>query len=154
MKKLLLPQVIATLLLLMTSCHGEPTGKDRIEADADSFATSYFNWQFQKAAQYADDSSLVWIEYMASQVHQADVDVLRSMTEGARISIGDIAWSGDSLAYVDITIKNFAHMDTVGKAAHIVGRASATIPMKYSGGRWIAMLRSATYPKEHHSEQD
>lgn len=155
MKKLMLLHGLAVLLLLTASCNGEPAGNDRLRADADSFATCYFNWQFQKAAGYADDSSSVWIEYMASQVHQADVGILRDMQRGACVSIGDIEWrDNDSMAYVDLTIENFAHIDTIGKAAHIVGMAKVTIPMRYSNGRWKAMLRSAPYPKEYHSKQD
>ena len=66
---------IALTAFLVAGCESASRFKEErsARAAADSFATYYFNWQFQKAARFVTDSSQVWLRYAASQVHEADI---------------------------------------------------------------------------------
>jgi len=135
-------------MLLLVACSASHEGKEeQLEQDVDSFATAYFNWHFHDALAYSTPTSEMWLHYAASNVHQADVDTLRNMKEGASHEIEEIAFSdsGDS-ATVSLKVKNFLRMDTIGTAGHLVEEAMFSLPAVYSNGRWKIDLRS--FPKQ------
>ena len=73
---------ILTSVYTLTGCQSHQGDEDQLENDIDSFATYYFNWQFPKTQKYCTQSSEPWLRYAASNVHQADVDLLRTKAEG------------------------------------------------------------------------
>ena len=98
--------------------HGEYKAREAV----DSFATYYFNWQFSKATRYVTDSSQVWLRYAASQVHQADIDILRGK-EDATVEIKEIDVTSPDGPVARIMVKDFLRMDTIGTEAHLVEKA-------------------------------
>lgn len=123
---------VLSLLLMITSCNGNRE-EEQLREDVDSFAVNYFNWQFKKALPYCTDDSKVWIRYAASQVHQADIDLLKSQSEGIQYEINDIKYIGDSLAKVRITVRNLLEMDTIGTSGHIVEKRIYTLNVVHTG---------------------
>ena len=81
---------ILTSVYTLTGCQSHQGDEDQLENDIDSFATYYFNWQFPKTLKYCTQSSESWLRYAASNVHQADVDLLRTKAEDATVEINDI----------------------------------------------------------------
>ena len=78
-------------LISLTSCDGPHKGEeDQLKETVDTFASAYFNWHYKDALQLVDSASRKWIIYAASNVHQADIDLLRAMPEGATFHIKDI----------------------------------------------------------------
>ena len=109
---------ILTSVYTLTGCQSHQGDENQLENDIDSFATYYFNWQFPKTQKYCTQSSEPWLRYAASNVHQADVDLLRSKAADATIEINDIDFSDDGAnATVSITVYNFLQMDTIGQEA-------------------------------------
>lgn len=136
---LLLAQALAFL-----ACQERHEGSEKqLKETADSFAATYYNWQFWKTARYCTDASQVWLRYAASNVHQADIDILRGMEEGANHELDGIRYDGNgATAVVSVTVRNFLQMDTIGTEAHLVKRASFDIPMRLANGKWLVDLRS------------
>lgn len=130
----------AVLMLLIAAiavpkdCHDDDT--EELEATVDSFATHFFNWQFQQALPYCTPDSRKWMRYMASQVSQADVDTLRNLPEGASVKIEDIDRQDDSTAVASITVKNFLPMDTLGTVAAPCPEARFQLPLTRNGKGW------------------
>ena len=99
---------ILTSVYTLTGCQSHQGDENQLENDIDSFATYYFNWQFPKTLKYCTQSSEPWLRYAASNVHQADVDLLRTKAEDATVEINDIDFSDDGAnATVSITVHNF-----------------------------------------------
>lgn len=121
--------------LSFTAC-GEADHESLLKESADSFAVNYFNWDFQGAMPYCETGSQKWLRYAASQVHQADVDLLRAMEEGATCEAIDINTLNDSTAIVRMKVSNFMAMDTIGKAARLVNEAVFPLQMKRRGEQW------------------
>lgn len=88
----------------------------------DSFAFYYFNWQFQKASRFVTDSSQVWLRYAASQVHEADIKILRDK-EDATIEIEEMDIASNDEPTARITVRDFLRMDTIGTEGHLVKKA-------------------------------
>jgi hypothetical protein len=130
--------------LFFISC-GHVTNESELKETVDSFATTYYNWQFQKTVMYCTPESEKWLCYAASNVHQADIDMLRSQDEGASHEINDIKAINDSTATAFVTIHNFLRMDTIGKAGQMVKDANVTLSLKYRKERWMVHLNSLPY---------
>lgn len=129
--------IFASLFVSCGSCfHREEDGA--CEA-VDSFSAAYFNWQFGKAIHYVDGGSERWLVYAASQVTQEDIDSLRAMPEGASVEVKDVAY-GDSLAMATVEVSNFLAFDSIGKAPHVVGKATYKLPVRRAGGHWKVVL--------------
>ena len=114
----------------------------RLKADVDSFATYYYNWHFEKAARFCTPESKVWLRYAASNVHPADIELLKAKNEDAHIEIGDIDFKEDEVsATVNLEITNFLQMDTIGKEARLINKSKLTLPMTIHNGKWKVELK-------------
>ena len=137
----------------LTGCQSHQGDEDQLENDIDSFATYYFNWQFPKTQKYCTQSSEPWLRYAASNVHQADVDLLRTKAEAATIEINDIDFSDDGAnATFSITVYNFLQMDTIGQEAHLVEEADFHLPMRIENGVW--KIRMVNLPRSERRNRD
>ncbi len=132
---------IATALYALTSCQQHEGSEDQLKNEVDSFAISYFNWHFPKAVKYCTASSEPWLRYAASNVHKADIELLRNKAEDATIEVNDIEFGDDEVtASVNVTVHNFLQMDTIGQEAHLVNEAHFLLPMAMENDIWKVKL--------------
>ena len=144
---------MALASLCISACHHHEGSEDQLEEYADSFATQYYNWHFEKALKYCTPESEMWLRYAASNVHQADIDSLRAKDEDATIEHGDIHYNdNDTTAIIDITAKNFLQMDSIGQVAHLVDEATFSIPMVLRHGKW--MVKMGSLPRSEKQSHD
>ncbi len=128
---------------LCTGCSSHEGDEDQLREDADSFATYYYNWHFDRALRFCTPESEPWLRYMASNVTQEDVDSLRAKEEDATVEIGDITYHGEGdSATVTVNVSNFLQMDSIGKAPHHIGSASFSLPAVIHEGRWKVRMDS------------
>ncbi len=137
------PLMIA-LPALMLSCGPRHEGsEEQLLATADSFATAYYNWHFWDCARHCTDSSQIWLQYAASNVRQADIDLLNAQGEGAGHKITNVSYGQDgSSATVSVSVSHFLQMDTIGTAAHLVEEATFELPMRRTDRGWQVNLGS------------
>jgi len=144
---------IITSTCALTGCQPHEGSESQLRADLDSFATHYFNWHFPQATKYCTASSLPWLRYAASNVHQADVELLRNKSEDATIEINDITYGDDEVsATASVTVRNFLQMDTIGQEAHLVEQADFLLPMSIEGDTW--KVRMANLPQSGRRNRD
>lgn len=128
-------------LFALQGCQAHEGSEKQLKEDVDSFATHYFNWHFPKAAKYSTADSEPWLRYAASNVHDADIDLLRSKAEDATIEVGEVEFGDDQTsATVTIRVNNYLRMDTIGQEAHLVESASFHLPMEMERGQWKVKL--------------
>ena len=133
---------ILTSVYTLTGCQSHQGDEDQLENDIDSFATYYFNWQFPKTLKYCTQSSEPWLRYAASNVHQADVDLLRTKAEDATVEINDIDFSDDG---ANATV-------SIGQEAHLVEEADFHLPMRIENGVW--KIRMVNLPRSERRNHD
>ncbi|WP_237072261.1 MULTISPECIES: hypothetical protein [Prevotella] len=134
--------MLIIVMLNFVSCN-HPGSEDSLTENADSFSCYYFNWQYQKALRYVTPESEKWLRFEASQVHQVDVDMLKSKDEGAACEIGEVTYlNDDSLATVKVDVKNYLAKDTIGADSHIVEKATFVLNMVYKNDKWLVKLNS------------
>lgn len=133
----------AAALAATVACHSHEGSEKQLKEYADSFATQYYNWHFRQALDYCTPTSERWLRYAASNVHQADIDLLRAKPEDATVEIGDVDFGNDEVsATVSVKVTNFLRMDTIGTEAHLVQQADRRLPMVMHRGKWKIDLDS------------
>ena len=106
--------------LLAAGCSASHAGdKKQLKADADSFATFYFNWQFRKAIPFCASGSQKWLRYAGAPCH-----------------IHKIKFVNDSAAEVILTVNDYVCMDTIGKSGRVVSHAQFRLPMIFQNHKW------------------
>lgn len=129
-------------LFCLGGCQTHEGSESQLKEDVDSFATYYYNWHFEKAAKYCTPESEVWLRYASSNVHQADIDLLRNKPEDAAVEIQDIDFGDDNVsATVNLQVSDFYQMDSIGKAARLVRKACFRLPMAMHEGKWKVVLK-------------
>lgn len=139
------PLFLAALSLVsiaLGGCQPHEGSEAQLREGIDSFATYYYNWHFEKANLYCTPESEKWLRFAASNVHQADIDLLNHKTEDATIEITDIDIHDDEVtADIHLDVTNYLQMDTIGTEAHHVDKASFVIPMTIHDGKWKVDLK-------------
>ena len=137
----------AASLITLSGCQPHEGSDSQLKEDADSFAIYYYNWHFPKALKYCTPSSETWLRYAASNVHEADIELLRNKAEDASVEITDVDYADDEVsAVVSIKVSNFLQMDTIGKEAHPVDEATFQLPMEIHEGKWKVKLEGMPTP--------
>ena len=127
---------------VFSSC-GNHTRAMQFDGSVDSFAVHFFNWQFTRAVPFCTPESRLWLRYAASQVHPADVEVLRGKERDAVCEMADSRLlSGDSLAEVVVRVNHFVRMDTIGRAGRVIGSGTFRLHVVKREGRWQVRLRA------------
>ena len=138
------------LSLTFVSCNMFHSGSEsQLEEQVDSFAIYYFNWQFYNSVRFVTPESKKWMSYAASQVHEADIELLRQKEKIATYTLNDIDYhENDTTADARITVHNFLQMDTIGKACQLIEKAEFAIPLVYreQEDKWIVNLNGLPRP--------
>lgn len=134
-KTLFIYSALLIQLLYITSCGYLTSDEERITEVTDSFATKYFTWHFPDAIPYADEDGQRWLQFMSSNVHDADLELINSTSSTPSYSISDISINGDS-AYVTLELSNVILMDTLGKSAHLHESAIRILTLKKYEKKW------------------
>lgn len=140
MKSILSLSILLSALLFSACGSGHEGSEKQLRQDLDAFCDEYFSWRFPDAVKFCTDSSRLWLEYAASNVHDADIEALRQMEEGTSHEIKSIDFIGDSTATATVLVKNVLTMDTIGAASHIRPEATYTLRLKYEKENWKVSL--------------
>jgi len=125
----------------LSGCQPHEGSEKQLLEDVDSFATYYYNWYFEKALKYCTPESERWLRFAASNVHQADIDLLHAKEQDAVIEIEDVDYHDDKVsATVNLSVTDFLQMDTIGTEAHLKNKATFQLPMTLHEGKWKVAL--------------
>ncbi len=129
---------ICTLIVALLACSQSKETEEinRITFTADNFIESYFNYDFSKSCQFCTEESGLWLKFVASNIEQEDIDILRRQPEGASFETKDINVINDSTAIAHYRIYNFMRMDTIGKAGEMTSKADYAITLVKRHGKW------------------
>ena len=146
---ILAPMLLACLLFVASSCESHLGSSRQLKKEVDSFAVYYFNWQFHQAIRFVTPESEKWMSYAASQVHQADIDLLQQKELPATCEIMEISYDDNAFsAIAHVTIRNYLRMDTIGKEASVIDVANFDIPLSYNSqsDKWIVNINELPRP--------
>ena len=84
-----------------------------------------------------------YLRYAASNVHEADVELLRNKEEDAQVELGDIIYNdNDSIVTIETKVYDYLQMDSIGKTAHLVPESTFRLTMVKRSGKWLIRMES------------
>lgn len=136
----LLALAVACVSLLQQGCGSGPSDGDA-ETVAESFAEAYFNYHFDEAAVCCTPESRRWLSFAASNVYEADLEVLRGMERGAEVEVVSVDYGpADSVAVADVVVRGAMVRDTIGRAGRVSGEERYSLGMVLRGERWLVRM--------------
>lgn len=135
------PLLLLLVLPIMSCSMLSITNGQQASACVDSFCVNYFNYNFVKAAHFCTDSSYKWLLYAASQVNEADVEILRQQEGPATCEIKELNCNeDDSITFARVQIRNFLQLDSIGKAGHIIERNTFQLELVKVADHWLVRM--------------
>lgn len=131
---------VAVAAILLIACNSSSDANESIRKSAVAFAENYFNFDFHAALEYSTPESRKWICYVASNVSEADLEVMRSYGHDATVNVERVEVIGDTAAVVKLSVGGFLCMDSIGRPGHIVDEAIFSLPMVRRGDRWLVRM--------------
>ncbi|MBQ7571907.1 MAG: hypothetical protein IJT19_06685 [Bacteroidaceae bacterium] len=116
-------------LLALASC-AERRGPERV---AEQFMSAYLDCRFQDAASLASPSVQDRVRWRASQLTQADLDLLAD--QSAEVETDDLEDYGDS-AIVSVDVSDALLLDSIGQPGHIGDARYRLTLKKEKGSNW------------------
>ncbi len=128
-------------LFFLASCMANRNGSEgQLYEVADSFATNYFNLRYKNACKFCTDASHQWLRFAASNVKQADLDVIHNTEEPAQIEVNEVNYTSDSTALVNITVSNFLLMDSIESCGRMVKSAGFRLNAVIDQDKWLIRM--------------
>lgn len=149
MKQVLL---LFTILLMTTSCENSDSSAKDAELVAKQWAEAYFNYDFEEASHHITEESSKWLQLMASNITEADVDVINSREEPTTVSVTDLQLDNDTSGQATLRVNNWVCTDSIGKPAHLVDEADFTVLMVRRDGKWL--IKMASLPRNEKQSHD
>lgn len=129
----------ALLLLLLAACRPSTTESQVCQA-AETFAGAYFNYDFAKALKTSTPESAQWLRFAASNIYEADIEVLRAMESGAEVQAAEVETLSSDEATVAVTVDNYMQRDTLGHPGHVVSGQTYCLRLVKRGETWLVDL--------------
>ena len=116
----------------------DPHAKARQRAS--DFAEAYFNYEFEKARKLVTPESEKWLRFAASNVTQADVDLLNGQEAPAAVSVEDCEYVNDTTTAATVKVTDFMVKDSIGQSGHIADEGLFKLILVNRGGKYYVRM--------------
>ena len=130
-------------LLFATMACSESKSEDDAAKAASTFAKAYFNYDFNEASKFCTDDSRRWLAFAASNIYEADIEVLRNMENGAEVDVTDVDCHDDSTATATVEVANYMQRDTIDKAGRVTDKGVFALTLLCKDGVWKVRMSGA-----------
>ncbi|WP_298452257.1 hypothetical protein [uncultured Prevotella sp.] len=137
-----IPFLAVICLLIFGSCtkHHISEDEEKIKSVTDNFADQYFNFNLKEAMQFCTPESEKWIKFIASNITQEDIDVLKNKPEGATHNTDEIIYVNDTLANIKCHVFNVMKIDTIGLRGRVSEHEIYNINVVKRGDKWMIKM--------------
>ena len=130
-------RLMALSMVVLAACSTDPSDEEKIEQTTLEFSSAYFNYDFKHAEQYLTPDSKKWIAYAASNIHDADLELLRKQQNDAAVQLEDVEVNDDdSTAIANVTVSNYMRLDTIGNAGRMITEARFRLTLVRDRDKW------------------
>lgn len=120
----------------------ESTEEKQVAKTALKFADYLFNYELKEAASLATGDSQGWISFLASNVDEATINLIRSQQEDATVSVDDVTISTSTIATATITVSNFVWNSGAEGEPSVEKEARFTLHLRKEKGEWRVRMDS------------
>ena len=132
---------------LLAGCQGIGSKGDEETQVATEWARAWFGCDYPKAQRLMTPESERYVRFAASNITEADLQVVNSQEEGPQVEAEGSETYADTVAVVGIVVTNYLQRDSIGQPGHIVRRGTFSVPLLRRNGKWRVHLTSARIPQ-------
>ena len=88
------PLIVSMLSLTSCNKNNEDQALEEITETVDEFAEHYFKFDLNGTVKTCTPESKKWLSFLASNIRQEDIDILKAQKEGSWHETGDIIFRG------------------------------------------------------------
>ncbi|MBQ8051445.1 MAG: hypothetical protein IJ197_07725 [Bacteroidaceae bacterium] len=129
--------LLLSLLFLVASCESDKSP----EGVAERFLSNYLELHFKRAARVASPEVVEQMRWRASNLTQAEVELLAQQEEPADIDVEDVVELGDSCIVV-LTAHDALVADSIDRPAYIGSTRYRVTLKKKKGDNWMVTALS------------
>ena len=125
----------------VTGCEssGTPSG-DALQQQAEAFGEAWYNWRYNEAAKLVTPESMKWVEFMASNVSQDDLDALASEDANTDVAVDGIQQEDDTVAIVRYVVEDYMSPGHIGERPVLIDECEREVRFVKRSGQWLASL--------------
>ncbi len=130
---------LGLFLLLCPSCDRATHSSSSSGAEnvVENFCESYFSLHFADAMTYCTESSKKWLTFAASNIHESDLEVLRSSDSDLSVRVMELqAAPTDSTGFAMVRVRNYLCADRIDAPSTIAEEGFFRIDLEKHAGKW------------------
>ncbi len=133
-------KICLTMLSSFVLAACETKEAELVETTSKTFANEFFNLRYGNAATLCTQESRKWLEYSASNVSQADLDIVNNFPDTATCEIVDVNMNNDDDATVKLKVHNFLDNDSLENKSRICPTAVFSFNLHKENDKWKVVL--------------
>lgn len=122
------------------SCTIYSSDSEQAAETAEDFGNHFFNYEFSEAARLVTNDSRRWINFFATNIDTATVNLIREQDEAAAVSVDNVELHTDTSATAHVTVTNFVWNSEIDSRPEVIAKATFTLPMVKTGGKWSVRM--------------
>ncbi|MCR5130876.1 MAG: hypothetical protein K6C10_05375 [Prevotella sp.] len=129
-------------LISVFSCgNGRSAEERQLLQRVDSFVNTYYNSLYHEAARFVTPESMPQLRFIASQITQADIDVIHQNEEMLTYEVIETDIQKDSCARVELLLRNVFTIDTIGQPGSFRKELPSTLLLDYDKEKKLWFVR-------------
>ena len=140
------------LPLLFSGCQLADKESMQVRQAAEYWAEAYFHFDFQQAAQHTTAEGLRWLQFAASNINEADLDVINQYIDDISISVSDVYVGNDTMAVAAVHVNHWFSPDSIGYAGSMKDDGVFDVELVKRNGAW--KVRMACLPQSGMQSRD
>ena len=140
------------LPLLFSGCQLADKESMQVRQAAEDWAEAYFHFDYQQAAQHTTAEGLRWLQFAASNINEADLDVINQYIDDISISVSDVYVGNDTMAVAAVHVNHWFSPDSIGYAGSMKDDGSFDVELVKRNGEW--KVRMACLPQSGMQSRD
>lgn len=126
------------IVFLIVACSHTPLGQ--AEKTAVDFSKAIYTLKLDEAKKYCTPNGAKLIEFIASNLKEEDIDVLKDAGDVKISVIGSTVDPGDSTATVNLKISNYLQINLMGGKSTIEKEKEEKVDLVKVGDKWLVDL--------------
>lgn len=131
------------------ACTGRKDGSEQADEAALRWGAAYFNYDLKEAARLSTPESRKWIEFVASNMTEGDVELLRSLDEEPAVELYECVQENDSTWTVGLDVSHFVEPDTIGQPGRLTEEGDFRVTVVSRNGRAYVKMEGLPQNERH-----
>lgn len=140
------------LPLLFYGCQLADRESMQVRQAAEDWAEAYFHFDYQEAARHTTAEGLRWLQFAASNINEADVEVINQYINDITTSVSDVYVGNDTMAVAAIHVNHWFSPDSIGHAGSMKDDGTVDVELVKRNGAW--KVRMAGLPQSGMQSRD